>query len=197
MYLEEWENGCLTILLSNSELDGWGLCFDSLNPTDPVCRQGLSNLLSLAKKQTGIPLDQRVRVEALPVEQGCLLLVTPLPRRRRLRMRRTESERVYTIASTDHLLAMAVAVKPPLPVLYSSIYRWGEGYRLVVAPLPGFEPIDRILTEYGRLIGKGGVTAAITAEHGVPLVEGDGLERLIEGVTGNGYRPPDPPDRGL
>lgn len=61
----------------------------------------------------------------------------------------------------------------------SSLYRFGNGYRLVI--YPGFvtpRGMSGMLSEFGKLVGEGDAAAAFTAEHGQPLAIGDAVEQL-------------------
>lgn len=183
MRMQRLENGCLTILLSDQELSGMGVSFGTLNYQEPATRQALKDLLSAAQEQAGLPPDKHMLVEALPVEEGCLLLVTPLPRRRQIRMRRLEKPRVYAIADTNSLLALAVGMGRTAghlpPLLASSLYRFEGGYRLVVYPARTPARLWRLLSEFGRAVGEGETAAAIAAEHGTPIALGNALDRLM------------------
>lgn len=187
MYMEQWDNGCMTILLSDIELSGMGIRFEEMDSRQPATREALHILLAAARRQAGLPPEHRLRVEALPIEAGCLLLVTPLPRRRSLRMRRPVKPQVYAVDCVDHLLSLAAAIGAMPPLLSSSLYRWQKGWRLVVYPARISPRLDSLLAEYGRLVGEGDLAAAATEEHGTPIVRGDALDRLIQAmVTANG-----------
>lgn len=187
MQMEQWENGCLTILLSDQELSGMGVSFQSLDCREPATQQALQALLETAREQAGLPPEKHVLVEALPVESGCLLLITPLPHRKPIRMRRIEKPRVYAVADTDNLLRLArglsrtVGCLPPL--LASSLYRFGEGYRLVVYPSRTPSRLWYLLSEFGQQVGEGETAVAFTAEHGNAITLGNALEKLIQTTT--------------
>lgn len=186
MQMEQWENGCLTILLSDRELSGMGVRFPDMDCREPATRQALRTLLKNAYAQAGVPPAQRIQIEALPVASGCLLLVTPLVHRRIIRLRRMEKPRIYAVAGTDNLLRLAEALRrwreaPPL--LASSLYRLGKEYRLVVYPAHTPSRLWLILSEFGRPAGQGDIAAAVVEEHGRPLAQGDALERLMVGAT--------------
>ena len=108
--------------------------------------------------------------------------MTPLTRRRAIRMRRKEKPRIYAVADTDDLLRLAEALRrwhevPPL--LASSLYRWDKEYRLVVYPARTPARLWLILSEFGRPVGQGDVPVAVVEEHGRILARGDALERLM------------------
>lgn len=183
MYMEQWENGCLTILLTDRELSGMGLSFGKMDGQEPAAREALNTLLTAARRQAGLPPEHRLQVEALPVASGCLLLVTPLPRRRSIRIRRSAKPQIYRVDSADALLALAAGTASLPPLLASSLYRWKNGWRLVVYPLRVSPRWHNALSEFGEWVGEGETAVAVLEEHGIPLAVGDALDRLTQVVT--------------
>ena len=55
MQMEQWENGCLTILLSDRELSGMGVRFPDMDCREPATRKILRALLENAYAQAGAP----------------------------------------------------------------------------------------------------------------------------------------------
>jgi hypothetical protein len=67
----------------------------------------------------------------------------------------------------------------------SSLFKYGEGYRLIVYPLDYSDRLaECFLGEYGRLAGEGHILAAHIGEHGREVIRDDALERLARGITG-------------
>ena len=186
MHMERLGNGCLTILLSDQELSGMGVSFGSLDYQEPETRQALQSLLTAAREEAGLPPEKHMLVEALPVEDGCLLLITPMPRRRQIRMRRMEKPRVLSVADTDNLLRLAAGLHKTVghlpPLLASSLYRFEGGYRLVIYPSRTPSQVWHLLSEFGQAAGEGETAVAFTAEHGTVITIGDALERLMQAV---------------
>ena len=193
MYLEQWENGCITMLLTDKELSGMGLTFQNMDKETALRQDGFRHLLSAVRRQAGWSADHRLQVEILPVENGCLLLITPRTARRSIHIRRLPKPLVYRFARFDDLLDMA-AMLPRHPAIFSSsLYRFREEFRLIVIPIGHQNSVVRVLSEYGEPVGKGNMAAAITAEHGTALAIGDGVDQLIQAVnpqiTGNEEMP--------
>lgn len=187
MRMERLENGCLTILLSDQEMSGMGVSFSSLDYQEPATRQALESLLTTAQEQAGLPPEKHMLVEALPVEAGCLLLITPLPHRRQIRMRRMEKPRVYAITDTDNLLRLGEGLSHTVghlpPLLASSLYRFDTGYQLVVYPSRTPPQLWNLLSEFGRPTGEGETAVAFVTEHGTAVVLGNALERLMQAMA--------------
>ena len=82
------ENGCLKILLTEDELRDFNLTFGALDYNNENTRSALHQLLEKAKRQTGFDASGSFIIEALPVDGGCMLLLTPTCDNRRVRMKR-------------------------------------------------------------------------------------------------------------
>ena len=173
------ENGCLKILLTEEDLRTYGLTFDNLDYENENTRSALHRLLEEAKRRTGFDSAGSLMVEALPVDGGCLLLLTPTGGKRPVRIRRAAGPYVYELDSADAVLQLAQSVEEESLPWGSSLYAFGEKYRLVLYPgAPLSNRMGHLLHEFARSAGEGDAAAAFTAEHGVSIAVGDALGRL-------------------
>lgn len=190
MRMELLENGCLKILLTESDMQQLHLNFEQLDYNDVNMQQALRELLLQAREQTGFDASGNLLVEALPIDKGCLLLLTPAGGRRRARMKRVTGPYVYEIENADRLLQLAAgwhrytAVLPSSAIIGSSLYQFGNRYRLVlytgIAPCKG---LQHLLQEFAKPAGEGDAAAAFAAEHGKPLAIGDALNQLCRALS--------------
>jgi hypothetical protein len=181
--MERLHNGCLRILLSEQEVAQRRLDMMSLQNGQTDIQEGLKQLLNEARGRTGFVATGRLLVEAVPLDGGYLLLVTPQSTHRHLRIRRAVGPLVFTIANEDHLLALAQCwQRYPYrgrELCASSLYRGENGYLLVVYPAITFSKRTRRLFDTFALAKKQGhAAAAFVAEHAHPLVIGDALTKL-------------------
>lgn len=178
MQIDLSDSGCLTLLLSDEELRSLGLSFEELDDQSPKTQRMLRALLKLARRETGYAPRGALLVEALPLEGGCLLLVTP-----------EESERsrpsatppaAFFVAEADALLQLAAAWDPAAHTLWqsSSLYRAKGGFWLLLYG-GGDAPA---LYECAEPVADGAAAAAWVAEHGDPIFIGDALPRLHQAV---------------
>lgn len=185
------DNGCLKILLTGEDLACMGLTFATFDYNDSLTQEMLQTLLATAKRDTGFEPPGGVLVEAMPLNDGCLLLFTPTGGHRRIRMKRAGTPYVYRIETVDHLLALAATLEnyfrcsgeAPSSVGITSLYRFGADYRLIVFS-PGFltRGVQRILQEFTVQVGEGDVAAAYITEHGEALVQNTAFLQLCEGM---------------
>lgn len=197
MKMELLENGCLKIVLTNEELREMGLTFESLDYRNTETQRAIQQLLLTARQETGFRHNGDLTVEAIPLEDGCLLLLTPSLSRRRVRMKKAVGPYIYRIPDVDGLFRLAEnwsrlqAHRLPDPenscvaAAGSSLYRLGDGFGLVLYPaMPLPREISALLQEFAQPAGEGDASAAFTAEHGQPLVIGDALSRLWQAMQG-------------
>ena len=188
MHMELPENGCLRITLSAEDMRKMGLRFEDMNYGDPATRKAIQSLLEYAAQKLHFESGAHLLVEALPIEEGCLLLITTASEHRQtsIRPRRAAGPAVYAIEDENTLFQLADAWKrrfrptaddtPVIGELASSLYIVEDGYRLIVYDQPPGGTI--ILTECAHPAGEGDLAAAYVAEHGRALVIGDALDRL-------------------
>lgn len=197
MKMELLENGCLKIVLTNEELEEMGLTFERLDYRNAETQKAIQQLLILARQETGFRHNGDLTVEAIPLEDGCLLLLTPSIARRRIRMKKAVGPYIYRVPDIDGLFRLAEnwnrlqacrlsdSEAPGISAAGSSLYRLDDAFGLVLYPaMPLPREAGALLQEFAQPIGEGDASAAFAAEHGQPLVIGDALHRLWQAVQG-------------
>lgn len=194
MKMELLENGCLKIMLTDEELQAMDLTFERLDYRNAETQRAIQKLLSAARQETGFHSNGDLTVEAIPLENGCLLLLTPSLSRRRIRMKKAVGPYIYRIQDIDGLFCLAEnwnrlqsrrRLTPGAACIAagSSLYRLDGAFGLVLYPaMPLSKEIGALLQEFAQPAGEGDASAAFAAEHGQPLVIGDALPRLWQAV---------------
>lgn len=185
MQMEPLNNGSLRILLTGEDLARYALTFDTLDYQNEPTKKALNDLLQQAHQQYRFPLGDTLLIEALPMEDGCLLLISPNHSGRQVRLKRSAGPYIYEIESTDRLLQLAGGMtrlcrdNHTLFIGSSSLYRYGSKYHLILYPLtPLSTRLRRMLGTLSTLRGQGDAVAAFSAEHGIAVSIGDAVERL-------------------
>ena len=175
--------GGYRVFLSDEDLKQWGLDFASLDSRSPATRALLS-AVSLIVRGSDDWDSGAMEIEALPVEGGCFLLLTPTrPVPLKPKWRRAASPLVYRVPDADALFGLAAAVAPSGQPRFAaeSLYAFADGYRLVLYPFePLSAPVSARLSEWAEPAGVGHAAAAFVAEHGKPILIGNVLQRLHE-----------------
>ena len=192
MILELVDESRLLIILSPEDMEDYELTFDSLDWHDSHSRSVIKGFLQMACRQKGFcPGNSRLLIEAVPDEEGCVLLVTMLPeeKTKRKTYRIKENHPVMTpfLFRFDQAENLLAAVDRAYRQFYraknaacsSSLYLWNDRYYLIVyggKKLPC--PVEILLTEYGCYLGKGRQAAAQVLEYGKLLAGGDAVSLL-------------------
>lgn len=144
MQVEGIANGNLRIWLTDEEADAWGLT--------EGCRQGIRRLVRRALTAAGQRLTARVTAEMIPVEGGCVVLVSPMVHKRR-------QPTVYRVDAAA--LAQVNARWHPLWETTAQVYALDGAYCVVADG-----EAEGLLREYGCPVGYGEGAAAHAAEYG-------------------------------
>lgn len=105
-------------------------------------------------------------MEAIPLEDGCLLLLTPAYARRRVRMKKAVGPYIYRVPDIDGLFRLAEnwnrlqAQRGDAPertlTAGSSLYQLGGAYGLVLYPaMPLTKEASALLQEFAQPAAKG------------------------------------------
>lgn len=178
MKMEPLKGGCLKIWMSETDMQHWGLQFDRMDARDEATRRAVLRLIHVARERLAFRADDQLTVEVLPLEDGCLLLLTPM---RAPSWFRLPQPAVYLIRSADDLLRLGDSLChiPTDSLPPTSLFAWGEAYHLIVYPdTVSLLRLRRLLHEFAAPIAVGYPAAAHTEEYGKPLVIGDALHRL-------------------
>ena len=163
MILELVDESRLLIILSPEDMEDYQLTFDSLDWQNGHSRSVIKELLRMACRQKGFcPGDSRLLIEAVPDEEGCVLLVTMLPeekaKRKVYRIKENQPSLtpfLFRFDQAENLLAAVDRVyrqfyHPQKAACSSRLYLLNRAYYLIMyggKRLPC--PVEILLTEYG------------------------------------------------
>ncbi len=193
MKMEPLKNGSLKIWMSDWDMQRWGLQFEHMGAHDEATRRAMLRLISVARDRHLLHPNGDLTLEALPLGNGCLLLVTP---NRREPLLALPQPLVYHLRNADDLLQLTDGLRrlPARHLPAASLFAWPTGYRLIVYPhgTKHHTVCCRLLCEYAQPITDP-LAIAHTEEHGTALCIGDAFQRLQ--ITAPATGQPTPPDR--
>lgn len=146
MTIESIDNGNLRVWLAENEIKEWGL--DDSQP------KGIRRLVRRALAAVGRRPDKRTQVEMIPVEGGCVVLITT--------EKRAAQPMVYGIP-TQRLESVMTRWRYPVTGT-AQVYALEGGYGVILYDHGGGG--DALLREYGHPVGCGATMAAHVAEYG-------------------------------
>lgn len=146
MKIEPISNGNLRIWLAEEEIEAWGL--------ESHRRDGVRRLVKRALAATGRRLTSRMWAEMIPVDGGCVVLVSPTAGNHR-------QPAVFAVAR--EMLAEVSARWHPQWMDTAQVYAVGDDLHVVLYG----DDARHLLREYGHPLGWGEAVAAHTAEYGV------------------------------
>lgn len=195
MKMEPLKSGRLKIWMTQSDMQRFGLSFDTMNTRDAATRHAVLRLLNIAKQRHAFFACDGLTVEALPISEGCVLLLTPGGHRRAYTPAKPT---VYTIRNADDLLRFGNSLSrvPRHKLPAASLFGWEQEYRLILyadTDALTAEPCNRLLLEFAEPIANGYSAAAYTEEHGRALAVGNALEQLLTARGSSALTPPDLP----
>lgn len=108
MTIEQIDETRVLIALGQDDMRLLSLEYETLSFKDPYSRRILKKLLKLAGARTGVPFSrQRVFVEALPYDKGCLLVLTFIPKEdapKRYYIKKDAPKALYCFEDAEALL---------------------------------------------------------------------------------------------
>lgn len=181
MNIEQINTSRVLISLCDKELREYDLTYETLDLKNDKTKKILSHLLTAAEDRTGIPLHSgRVMIEAMKYNNGCILLITLMRRRK---------GRVYHIVGRSSLYAFffedsetMLSCMEQLSLSgeagkHASLYLAPSGmYVLICSAVPHCAFV-RIAGEYACCIRKGRIYCAALREKSRCLVRGCAVKK--------------------
>ena len=180
MKIDSLPNGSYRIWLTDADMHRWGLRFETMGAGDTATETAITRLVQLLDRRGTSAVAERVTVEALPIEGGCVLLFTPKGERLTAP---TPLPQIYALGGAGEVLCLGRALQNARRLPPASLYAWGEQYRLIVYPDLYTPRPSRLLSEFGHRVAQGAAAAAFTEEHGRAVTVGNALHRLREGCA--------------
>lgn len=170
MTIDMLDTGTILVHLGESDMHAYTLDFSDTADISDI-KEGLSELICRVGDMCGVGTGGRCfLVEALPSDNGCLLIISvrAVSRRRVYRIKREKTREICVFFDIDSMLDWLsdASCEPSGYTLYS--YR----ERYILMPEPYAAPYSSAeLSEYGRLTKVSLTAAARIQEHGTVIRE--------------------------
>ncbi|MDP4120894.1 MAG: adaptor protein MecA [Bacillota bacterium] len=172
MTIERIDEKRLLIALCDEDMRAFSLEFSTMGFNDPDSRKVLRRLLLLAGARTGVSVSNKsLLVEALPHQNGCLLLVTLNEKsdiRKIYKIKKHIDTSVFVFSSLDNFLdANRHLYELGYVFIDSSAYEYMEKYYLLIKPQGVLQhKAENVLKEYGANVKENQMFFARLKEYG-------------------------------
>lgn len=192
MKIELLDDKTVKVLLSKHDMYNLNITYEEMDCKSPDTKKVLLSLLDEVKKQIKLDMTRgRLFIEAFPyADGGCILYVNMLEGSgaETIKKRKTgfNTPIVCSLEGIIELQALCGIIAREFShlILKSSLYLMKERYYLVLYSYCKMDnKISAIVSEYGKLFGKGAVCAAVVSEHG-KLIVADNAAELINKTLG-------------
>lgn len=179
MTIEQIDKGRVLILLCNSDMKDFSLDYDTMGFRDPHSKKILVRLLTLACLKTGISAKgKKMLVEALPQENGCVILLTLVSENKRkvYRIKRENYNLCFVFEDLENLIKLCIALKGRC-ITENRIYYCDSKYYLVFESIlpPKYK---RLVCEYADKGEAERVYWARVKENGKLIAENNAIATL-------------------
>ncbi|MDQ5984125.1 MAG: Adapter protein MecA [Eubacteriales bacterium SKADARSKE-1] len=191
MILEKIDEKRLLIALSSKDMDLLDLTFKQLSWKNAYSRQVIKKILTRAETEIGFFVDNnQLMIEAIPQNSGCFVLVTLLSKKKlgRKIFKIKEEIKPYLFefkSSEDLLCAIERLYNNHKIKLKNTVFEYDKTYYILINS-KGYISLDlqTIITEYGNLIGKDGVTTSKIVELGNLIAKDDAIDVIGKHLVG-------------
>ena len=169
----------LKICLKTEEVGQMRLDIANLKIDDTATKAAMVRLLGQAKSATGFSSSlEELFIEVYPHPEGCDLYFTSFTPGRPQAPR----AQVFEFDTLAHCTqaCMQLFCRFSHRIVKSGLYSQEGRYRLCLHPLCGDDPVfSPLLGEYGRWVGTGDISLAMTQEHWRCIEAEDALEKIV------------------
>lgn len=179
MTIEQLGGARLAITLSKNDMKAFSLEYSNICFEDKIFQTVLKRLLKLARERVSISMrNKALFVEALERYEGCILLITVLPRSgvrpKRYRVKHGRAV-MFSFENSDDLTdCMVQLYKNDLRFLKGEVFRAEDGYKLIIEHDLGLfsRRALGVLSEYCSQVTKNDMQIAQAREYGDSLTSG-------------------------
>lgn len=188
MTIERIDDKRLIIALSEEDVKELSMVFEKLDLENKLFQSFITQLISLAEKKTGFPIENRKMViEFLAQNGGYVIFITLLSskighERKVYKIKNDPRPMIFIFKDIENLInAIRRIDKSILSNLKSNLVEYKDFYFLILFPktiLP--KSLRFIFNEYGRPYGNGFIKTAKLCERGYTIIQNNAIETIFK-----------------
>jgi len=178
MIIEQIDNSKVLIVLGGNDMKDFSLEYEKLSFDDPHSKKILKRLLTLACNKAGLNIaDKKILVEAMPQENGCLILLTLVSQTNRkvYKIKKQRKNLCYIFEDTESLISASRAFAKEKRSPENSVYLWENKYAVVLENIIEDHSLFAKFREFSCNTLKGKIHTARVKENGKLLADKNGL----------------------
>lgn len=155
MIIEQIDSSKVLISLCNTDMEDYQLEFSTMDLENPHSKKILMRLLGIVCNKTGLSTkNKQLLLETLPLESGCLILVTFMdnkPKITKYRIKNQHNSLCFIFENSDNFInAVTLLYNENIYFRSSKAYLFGKKYYLIFDRCPVPHKAKRILSEFGK-----------------------------------------------
>lgn len=178
MIIQQLDNTKVLIVLDAKEMSTFKLNFTSLSLEDPHCKKILKRLLSVACNKAEMSAkDNNILVEALPKDNGCILLLTFISKQSRkiYKIKKTFKTVTFLFDNVESIIKISVILSKHYNITNNDIFYFDNNYYLIFDKISGEEEFIPLLKEFSQDFYIGKEYCAMIKEYG-SLLANNGIK---------------------
>lgn len=183
MTIEQLDSHKMLIVLCRKDMQNFALEYNTLSFDNPHSKKILRRLLTLACNRTeAVTTDKKMIVEALPYDDGCLILVTIKDKIKRkiYKVKKKKYTLCFSFENTENLFSFASSFKADLCVPDNSLYYYNKNFFVILENIENYKNFVPKGKEFCREYKKDRLFCAKIMECGKKILEKEAIEKLNE-----------------
>lgn len=193
MTIDKIDDKKLLISLTDDDMQAFDLRFNQFLWSDIHSRLVISNLLSLAKAETGFHIDKnRLMIEVIPKLDGCMVFFTVLGNkaataRKRFRIKTNADPLIYVFDDFENIIRAVAQLRTAKKNIFNSrVLRYKDKYFLILYTKTLLSTADSMaLKEYSKFNYQGKIATSRISEYGTVMINEQAVEKIGEYFGGH------------
>ncbi len=183
MIIEQIDSSKVLISLCKVDMDDYKLEFSSMDLKNPHSKKILMRLLSIVCNKTGLSTkNKQLLLETLPLDSGCLILVTFMdtkPKITKYRIKKQQNSLCFSFDNSENFVeAVSLLYKENIYFRSCKAILFNKKYYLVFDRCHVAHIAKRILSEFGKRKPCNRAFLSALSEAGKPLCRSNAIDTI-------------------
>ena len=190
MIIEQIDSSKVLISLCKGDMQDYKLEFSNMDLVEPHSKKILERLLSIVCNKTGLSTkNKRLVMEAVPLDNGCLILVTFMdikPKKTKYRIKKHKTTVCFVFDNTENFInAISLLYRENIYFRGCKAILYNKMYYIIFDGCPVATKAKRILSEFGSRKSCSFTLLSALKEAGVYLCESNAVDVIGKAFCSN------------